>query len=198
MTASRIIDRILLFGISGGQDGAPATGSEGEGGDSKPANDGGQGGVKPTSDASRLADDHPVVVALNKANKEAEAARLEKKQLAAKLKEYEDAGKSELEKAQTRIAEADFSRQEAEARALRMEVAMDKGLTVAQAKRLVGTTKEELEKDADELLKEFGGKPEDKKKPASRRPDERLRGGTNPEEEGPTDVSKILEQISRY
>lgn len=41
---------------------------------------------------------------------------------------------------------------------LRLQVALDKGLTKVQAKRLLGTTEEEIAKDADELLESFGGK----------------------------------------
>ncbi len=48
----------------------------------------------------------------------------------------------------------------------RAEVAHEKGLTAGQAKRLVGTTREELAADADELLKEF--KPADDGKGARR------------------------------
>lgn len=43
-------------------------------------------------------------------------------------------------------------------RADRLEVAMEKGLTPAQAKRLQGESKEELEADADEIITLFGGK----------------------------------------
>jgi cell division septum initiation protein DivIVA len=39
---------------------------------------------------------------------------------------------------------------------LREEVAETKGLTTAQASRLVGATREELEADADDLLATFG------------------------------------------
>jgi len=38
---------------------------------------------------------------------------------------------------------------------LRLEVASEQGLTSAQAKRLVGTTRDELEADAKELLDTF-------------------------------------------
>jgi hypothetical protein len=38
---------------------------------------------------------------------------------------------------------------------LKLEVAFEKGLTKVQMKRLVGATKEELESDADDLLKEW-------------------------------------------
>lgn len=64
--------------------------------------------------------------------------------------------KAELEKAQTKAAKAEDEAKKATARADRLEVAMEKGLTPAQAKRLVGETKEELEADADEILETFG------------------------------------------
>jgi hypothetical protein len=46
---------------------------------------------------------------------------------------------------------------EADLIALKYEVALDLGLTKVQARRLMGTTKEELEQDAEELLASFGG-----------------------------------------
>lgn len=52
----------------------------------------------PSTSDERLPDDHPAVVALAKANKEAEAARL-------KVKEMEDRDKSELQRAQDAVAE---------------------------------------------------------------------------------------------
>lgn len=55
--------------------------------------------------------------------------------------------------------EAKAKTAEAELRADRLEVAAEKGLTPKQAKRLQGTTKDELEKDADELLEDLGVKP---------------------------------------
>lgn len=64
--------------------------------------------------------------------------------------------KAELEKAQTATKKAQDEAAKATARADRLEVAMEKGLTPAQAKRLVGDTKEELEADADEILELFG------------------------------------------
>jgi hypothetical protein len=89
-----------------------------------------------------------VKAALRKANKEAETLRL-------KLKEIEDRDKSELEKAQERAAEAEKVAAGHESTALRLQVAFDKGLTPAQAKRLVGSSREELETDADEILRDF-------------------------------------------
>lgn len=42
---------------------------------------------------------------------------------------------------------------------LKLQVALEKGLTAKQVKRLVGITREELEADADELIEDAGGKP---------------------------------------
>lgn len=95
-------------------------------------------------------DDVPpeVKAALRKANKEAETLRL-------KLQEFEDRDKSEAQKLADRAEAAERRASELEVKALRLEVAAEKGLTPAQAKRLVGTTREELEADADELLETF-------------------------------------------
>lgn len=125
--------------------------------------------------------------ALRKANKEAETARL-------RLKEYEDREKTDGEKLTERITAAEKRAEEAETRALRLEVATTKGLTAAQARRLVGTTTEELEADADELLSSFkseGGAP-----PPSK-PTEQLRGGGDPTEDTPVDMRAVVDAIPR-
>lgn len=64
--------------------------------------------------------------------------------------------------------------EELRAQLLRRDVADEKGLTAAQAKRLVGSTLEELLADADAFLAEAGGEAP----PSTRRPTERLRPGT--------------------
>jgi hypothetical protein len=71
---------------------------------------------------------------------------------AKRLSELEEGQKSEIEKALARAEEAERRAQEIELEALRASVALNKGLTSSQAKRLVGSTLEELEADADELL----------------------------------------------
>lgn len=76
----------------------------------------------------------------------------------AKYADYDDlktkaAGAKTLE---DRVAEIERGAKDAEARALRAEVANAKGLTPTQAKRLIGSTREELEADADELLADIG------------------------------------------
>lgn len=67
-----------------------------------------------------------------------------------------------LEDLQTKYAAAVKERDEAKkgssVEALKYEIALEKGLTKAQAKRLLGSSREELEQDADELLRTFGGK----------------------------------------
>jgi hypothetical protein len=85
---------------------------------------------------------------------EREARKAAEKELAKYRKAEQDkadADKSEAEKRTAAEARADA----AELRALRIEVAHEKGLTPAQAKRLVGANREELEKDADEILVDF-------------------------------------------
>lgn len=78
-----------------------------------------------------------------------------KKRQAADLSETERLQK-ERDEAAAEAAAAKAERDEAARKALLLEVAADKGLTTAQASRLRGSTKEELEADADALKAEFG------------------------------------------
>jgi hypothetical protein len=127
-----------------------------------------------------------------KARREAEQ---QLKALQDRLDELESKDKSEVEKANEKAVKAEKRAEEAEAKAIRMEIATSKGLTPAQAKRLVGATKEELEADADELLDSF--KPEDKPSPSGR-PKERLRPGAVPDAEPEeTDPRKLAEAVPR-
>lgn len=125
----------------------------------------------------RLPDDHPVVKALAKANKEAEQARL-------KVKEFEDRDLSEQERLTKRSAELQDGLTKAQADAAKFEIALDKGLTKSQAKRLQGSTREELEADADELLADLGVKPDEEEPPppvpTGRRSKEVLTPGATP------------------
>lgn len=121
---------------------------------------------------------------------------------AARLDEIEEADKTETEKLTAKLAEYERKAQEAEQRAMRAEVAASKGLTPAQAKRLVGSSLEELEADADELLESFkpqeGSDDDGTPPPASGRPTEHLRGGTDPTQEPEvTDPAKLAEQVPR-
>lgn len=114
------------------------------------------------------------------------------------LKEIEDRDKSDSEKLTEKLTAAEKRADDAEKRALRAEVAHEKGLTAAQAKRLSGDTRDDLEADADELLEVFqptgGAKP-----PPSNRPNPDLRGGTDPtdEDDGPVDPDKLAAHVPR-
>lgn len=133
--------------------------------------------------------------ALRKANNEAAAAR-------AKLKEIEDATKSDSEKLADRASTAEARASAAELHVLKLSVGAEKGLSMKQAGRLVGSTREELEADADEMLVDFppaangaprpapapGGRPREQLKPGGGDPD------LPPEE---TDVIKIGERMFR-
>lgn len=74
---------------------------------------------------------------------------------AEKFDELDQASKTEQERLTERLAASEARAAELEGRALRLEVASENGLTPAQAKRLVGSTREELEADAKELLATF-------------------------------------------
>ncbi len=102
---------------------------------------------------------------------------------ARRLQELEDASKSEGQKLTERTTAAEKAAAAAQGELLRLRVAMRKGLTEAQAKRLVGATEEELEADADELLTSFGQKNSGGDDGAAAgkptRPKERLRSGAS-------------------
>ncbi|MEU6204585.1 hypothetical protein ABZ814_13470 [Micromonospora musae] len=107
-------------------------------------------------------------------------------QLKAKAGEFDklaEAQKTEAEKSAERLTAAERKAADAELSSLRLDVALDKapeGMPVAQvrklARRLTGTTKDELEADAAELFGDF--------KPAAatstRRPIEALKPGALP------------------
>lgn len=123
--------------------------------------------------------------ALRKANKEAEENRR-------KLKEFEDRDKSESEKLAERIAAAERRAEEAEAKSLRFEVSVEKGV---KARWLSGTTREELEAAAEEYLADHP--PANGNGPAPTKPVEDLRGGGEPAEGPEPDIRKVVESIPR-
>lgn len=136
-----------------------------------------------------------------KARREADA---KVKDLEAKVAKLEDpTKKSEAEELTAQVAKLTEDLEAERVMRIRTEVAADKGLTAAQAKRLTGSTKEELEADADDLIEAFPApeKGEEGTEPAAgtprrapgQRPAERLKPGTGtddaPVEE--TDVKKL-------
>lgn len=136
-----------------------------------------------------------------KVNSEAANLRKRLKEAEDNLKKFEDEGKSEDEKAAEKVRSLEGRATTAEAEVMRLRVAIKKGLTESQAKRLVGATEEELEADADELLETFGGKSEggkEKEGGPSGKPKEKLKGGSDPSEEpDETDPRKLASRIRR-
>jgi len=80
---------------------------------------------------------------------------------AAEFDKATEAQKSEQQRLEERAAKAEQDAQNAQIENARMRVALEKGLTPSQAKRLVGSTEAELAADADELLADLKpGRPE--------------------------------------
>jgi hypothetical protein len=140
---------------------------------------------------------------LAKKNREAKNLRDRLKaaeEKATKYDELEDAKKSESEKLNEKAASLETRATKAEQDAARLRVALKKGLTETQAKRLVGENEEELEEDADELLADFQPKAEEEEKKeeetpevdSKRRPKERLRPGAAPSAEPEDNDPKAL------
>lgn len=114
---------------------------------------------------------------------------------ARRLQEAEEAEKTVAEK----LADAQRRAQEAELKVLRYEVATAKGLPPKLARFLAGSSREELEEAAVELLEaikpaDTGGSPGT----GNGRPRERLRPGAAPDAEPEeTDPRKLAEQVPR-
>lgn len=152
-------------------------------------NTGGQANPEPTGGGDLEAEIRRLRSALKKETqyRKTNAERIkELEPLAHKAKELEDSTKSETQRL-SEERDAHRSRAErAEQDLLRLRVALRKGLTETQAKRLVGASEEDLEADADELLASFrpasGDEPPAVEKPAGR-PKEKLRPGAVPDAE---------------
>ena len=82
----------------------------------------------------------------------AREAEKQAKSLAAKVREFEDRDKSDQQRLEERATNAEDRAAMAEAKVLRLEIALDKNLPWALAQRLQGSDKEQLEKDAEQLL----------------------------------------------
>lgn len=89
-----------------------------------------------------------VLADLAAAKQKAKAAEAELTKYRKAEQDKADADKTEAEK---RVA-AEERATAAELKVVRLEVAAEKGLTPAQAKRLIGSTREELEADADDII----------------------------------------------
>lgn len=142
---------------------------------------------------------------IRKANNEAKNLRTRVKELdkaAERLKEIEDAEKSEIDKANEKLSAAERRAEDAELRALRIEIAAEKGLTPALAKRLTGSSREELEEDAEELVELLAPKNEDDEdddggpKPP-RRPRERQLPDGRPSTKSEQTSKEIADEVLR-
>lgn len=126
-----------------------------------------------------------------KARREAER---QLKELGTQLAALQDKDKSDSERLTEKVTQLEKDLASATAKADRFEVALDKGLDMTRAKRLTGTTREELEADADELQTWQAGKPPD---PIPGKPATDLKGGGDPTEEPPVDVRSVVDSIPR-
>src|SRR5690606_34590253 len=137
---------------------------------------------------------------LEKARKEAAGYRTklrEAEPFVKKAQELEEASKTDLEKLQARISELESANGDLTTYKLRREVADAKGVPAAWVNRLKGSTLEEMEADADELVALI---PEPKKDdPITVKPREALpRGGGDPEDiPVDTDPAKLAALIPR-
>lgn len=88
--------------------------------------------------------------------------KAERDALQTKVDEFTRKDETEVERLRREVQERDqklaqSANGDTSNEVLRLKVALAKGLTEFQTKRLVGTTKEELEADADDILASFGG-----------------------------------------
>lgn len=122
-----------------------------------------------------------------------EARAKENADASKRLAELEDANKSEVQRAIEQASEAERRAQDAELRALRIEVATEHGLSRQQTKFISGTTREEIEASINELTDAF--RPPEPQAPISNKPIERLRGGTDPTGPAPVDAKALIDTI---
>lgn len=109
-----------------------------------------------------------------KARRDAEARLKELEPLAKKVKEREEADKSELQKLNEALNAEKAARSAAELSNLRHEIGLAKAVPAGLIKYLTGSTKEELESSADDLLAQVG----DTGPRVPGRPQERMSDGT--------------------
>jgi hypothetical protein len=140
----------------------------------------------------------------SKAKHEAAIAELAEKHKAAQAKvdEFETANLSEVEKLRRELEQAKATPAQGDNLELaRLRIALNKGLTESQVKRLIGSTEEELLADADAYMQEHGlaksetGEQEQGSGPPARRPVGELRTGMDldaPESFNPADLAGLL------
>lgn len=111
-----------------------------------------------------------------------------------RLKEIEDRDKTDAQKAAEAAAETSKRAERAERELLRISIAAEQGLSVADSRRLNGETEEELRADAIAYAEERQVTAPGRA--ATRKPTEVLRGGSTPNEPvEELDPVKLAEQI---
>lgn len=142
----------------------------------------------------------------------AEAPKEGEDQIAALRREIAElkAGATEKPKTRREIREAKKAEQETgdngSMEAAKYRIALEKGLSAADARRLVGKTEEELEADADKFLEEHGtgstgsgqqGAGKGGQAPPSQRPKAKVKTGTAADgaEEEITDPGKLYDEV---
>ncbi|WP_430600327.1 hypothetical protein [Brevibacterium sp. K72] len=138
-------------------DAATAGGDSGDQGttgtDGTAAQDGAGSGDEPNDDDGLREGGLKALQTERDARKQAEK---ENADLKAQIKAFEDANKSQAEKDAEEREELQKANSENASLVLKYQVAESKGLSLSAARRLSGSTKEELEADADELKKILG------------------------------------------
>lgn len=135
-------------------------------------------------------------------------------ELKAKADQFDKVGdqaKGDTEKLSEQLSAVQKELADERLRRIKSEVAASKGLTPAHMKRLSGSTLEELEDSADELLADFpvtekkdeetdGDGKGSPKPPPSSRPKPDLKGGLDPTTSGPTetDPAKLAANVPRF
>lgn len=137
----------------------------------------------------RLPDDHPVVKALAKANEEAKAARL-------KVKEFEDAQKTEQERLAEQLETERAGRRQADVEAAKYRAAIAHGLSQEDLDWL-GDDPDQIEDRAARLAERLAAATPEPSPTPQRRPGERLKTGAAPEPTSDKSVEDIAAAIMR-
>lgn len=152
---------------SGGQEGSQQQGTEGSG-------TGSEGGGGGNTDRTFTQAELDQIIQSRIASERAKFGDVN--ELRRKAKEFDELkakDQTEAERLQGKVQELETKAEQAERKALQQEVALAKGIPIELAYRLVGTTKEEIETDADALVKVV--KTEEKKETSTTSPN----GGEN-------------------
>jgi len=163
--------------------------------DPKPDPELGADDPKPVTGDDPNAGAKTALAAERKARRDAEA---KSKDLEQRLAAIEDKDKTEVERLTAQVASLTTDLATATVTGARLKVALEKGLTATQAKRLVGDTEEDLSADADELLADLApsSDPSAEKKdpPPGGKPREQLKPGNGDPDVGP-DPTKDLKSL---